>query len=181
MMPAWYNRMNRRERTLSIIVAGALFVILNLIIWSTLLGAIKSTHAQLAERKGVRKTQTIFLKERDLWKKREAWLKAHQPVLQSAGEASTLLDRVKQIAAKYKILLVNPAIGTGTAASDHQSVYASVETKSPWPPLVHFLYDIQQPDAFIVFEDMSLAIDGTDQTMMHGRFKIARWYAPQRR
>lgn len=181
MIPAWYQRMNSRERILAGIVVTVVFVLLNVFIWSMLLGAIGRKRTELVERKGVRKTQTVFMKERDLWKQREAWLKKNQPVLKSAEEASTLLEQVKQVAGKRKILIVNPAIGSSPSTSNYQSVFASIETKSPWPALVHFLYDIQQPGAFIVFEDVNLAIDGNDPTVMHGKLKIARWFAPSQR
>jgi hypothetical protein len=174
----WYQRMNRRERILAWLVAGTVFALLNLVIWSMLLGAAGRARTELTKLNATRKTQTVFMEERELWQKREDWLKKHQPVLQSAGEASTLLDQIKQIAAKHKILIVNPAIGSGDSAPDHQSVFASIETKSPWPPLVHFLYEIQQPEAFIVFENVNLAIDSSDPTAMRGKFKIARWFAP---
>ncbi len=174
----FYQRMNRRERLLAGLVVGVVVLLVNVFIWNTLLDAIGNTRKQLADRRAVRKTQTVFMKERDLWQKREDWLKKHQPVLQSAGEASTLLDHVKDVAKKHNLLIVNPAIGSGESAPSHQSVFASIETKSPWPALVKFLYDIQQPDDFIVFEDANLAIDSSDPTMMTGRFKIARWFAP---
>jgi hypothetical protein len=64
----------------------------------------------------------------------------------------------------------------GEPTADHQSVFASFETKSPWPPLVHFLYDVQQPESFVVFESVALQIDPADATMMRGKFKIARWF-----
>jgi hypothetical protein len=44
-----------------------------------------------------------------------------------------------------------------------------------------FLYDVQQPDAFVVFESVNLVIDSNDATMMRGKFKIARWFAPANR
>ena len=117
--------------------------------------------------------------ERDLWAKREKWLQQHQPVFKGAGEASTLLDeQLRPVAAKHTVLVENPAIGTGESTPNHQSVWASIETKSHWDALVHFLYDVQQPEAFIVFESVNLIIDPTDPTMMHGKFKIARWFAP---
>ena len=50
MIPAWYERMNRRERILSWIVAGALIVLLNLVIWSWLFGALGRARTQLATR-----------------------------------------------------------------------------------------------------------------------------------
>ena len=94
-------------------------------------------------------------------------------------EASALLDQVKQTAGKHNILLENPAIGSGDSNANYQGVFASVETKGPWPPLVRFLHEVQQPESFVVFENVQLAIDGTDPTMMRGKFKIARWFAPK--
>lgn len=174
-----FQRMNRRERMLAAIVAGAIFLLINILIWSSLLGAIKRTSAQVTTMKAARTTQKIYIKERTLWEKRDKWLNEHQPVSKGPGEASTLLDQVKQIAGKHNVLIENPAIGASDSTPDHQGVFASIETKSPWPPLVHFMYDSQQPDAFVVFENVNLQIDSADPTLMRGKFKIARWLAPQ--
>lgn len=179
MMPAWFQRMNRRERALSMIIAAALFLLINFVIWNSLLGMLGRTRADLASRKGVRAQQTVFLKERQMWERRDEWLKKFQPSLKSPVEASTLLDQVKQVAGKHKIQLENPQIGSGDSTPNYQGVFAAVETKSPWPPLVRFLYDVQQPESFVVFESVNLQIDSADATMMRGKFKIARWFAPK--
>ncbi|MGZ4985125.1 MAG: hypothetical protein ACXWAV_03410 [Chthoniobacterales bacterium] len=179
MSLAWFERMNPRERVLSLIVAGALFLLINLFLWSALLGSLGKARSDLALRKATRKEQTMFMKEQPMWEKRADWLKQNQPALKSPGEASTLLDEVKQAAGKHNVLIENPAIGAGDSTPNYQAVFASVETKSPWPPLVHFLYDIQKPESFVVFENFSLAIDSADPTMMRGKFKIARWFAPK--
>ena len=181
MMPAWYERMNTRERVLSWIVAGALATLLNFLILSWLFGALGRARIELAARKSARTEQALYVKERDLWLKRDQWIQQHQPILKDPAEASVLLDHLKQIAGKHNILIENPAIGAGETTPYHQTVFASIETKSPWPPLVHFLYDVQQPDAFVVFETVNLAIDSNDPTMMRGKFKIARWFAPAQR
>ena len=34
---------------------------------------------------------------------------------------------------------------------------------------------------FIVFDSVNIMIDGSDQAMMRGKFKIARWFAPVQR
>jgi len=182
-MPAWLERMNRRERLLSGGAAAAVFLLLNIFIWSWLLGAIGHARADLVAAKTSREEEEIFIKERPLWTKRDEWLQQHQPLLKNSGEAqTTLLDQLKQAASKQNILIENPAIGTGETTPNHQAVFASIETKSPWPPLVHFLYDVQQPDSFIVFESVNLMIDSSDATMMRGKFKIARWFtSPQRK
>ncbi|PYK10388.1 MAG: hypothetical protein DME65_10135 [Verrucomicrobia bacterium] len=181
MIPQWYQRMNPRERVLAWIAAGTVFVLLNLFILSWVFGALARAQKQIATRRATLAEETLYVKERDLWTKREEWIRQHQPTLKDPAEASALLDQLKQIAGKYNVLIENPAIGSGETTPYHQAVFASIETKSPWPPLVHFLYDVQRPDAFIVFENVNLAIDGSDPTMMRGKFKIARWFAPAQR
>lgn len=177
-LPAFFEKMNRRERLLSASIAGVLFLLLNLFIWSWLFGMAGRARTELAAQRAARKQQSIYLKEKNLWAKRDQWLQQKQPSLKNAAEASSFLDQLKQIAGKYNILIENPAIGSGETTPTHQTVFASIETKSPWPPLVHFLYDAQQPDAFVVFDSVNLIIDGGDATMMRGKFKIAKWFAP---
>jgi hypothetical protein len=178
MLPPWYERMSKRERLLAWLVAGTVFALLNFWFLSWIVGAIGGASRDLAARRAALGAQELYVKERDTWVKRDEWIRQHQPVLKNPAEASALLDQLKNVAGKYNILVENPAIGSGETTPYHQTVFASIETKSPWPPLVHFLYDVQQPDAFIVFESVNLAIDGSDPTMMRGKFKIARWFAP---
>lgn len=178
MIAQLLQRMNRREQLLAGAVALVVFFLANLFLWSWLFRAIGNSRVEVAKRKQARTEQTVLLREGDLWSKREQWLREHQAAFHGAADASALLDQLKQIAGKYSVLIENPAIGNGPAAGAYQSVFASIETKSPWPPLVHFLYDVQAPDAFIVFESANIAIDSSDPTQMRGKFKIARWYAP---
>ena len=177
-IPAWYQRMNQRERVLALGVAAVVFLFVNLFIWSWLFGAVGRSREELASRKATRAEQAVYMRERALWTKRNEWQQQQQPVFKSASDASTLLDQLKDIASKYDVLIENPAIGSGETTPYHQAVFASIETKSGWEPLVHFLYDVQQPESFIVFENVNLAIDSNDATMMRGKFKIARWFAP---
>jgi hypothetical protein len=179
---SWYGRLNRRERILLLVVGGVVFVLFNLMVWSWLLGALGRARAELAERKATRTQQAIYMQERDMWVKRDEWTRKNQPILSGPGEASKLLDdQIKPIASKYQVLIENPQIGSGETTPTHQAVYNSIESKSDWPDLVHFLYDLQQPDRFIVFENVTLSIDSNDATVMRGRFKIARWFAPAQR
>jgi Tfp pilus assembly protein PilO len=180
-LTAAYLRMNQRERMMTLVISGVLFVLINLFVWRTLLGGISNSRRELASRKSTRAEEVVYMRERDLWKKREEWLEKTQPELKSAEEAPALLDQVKQVAGKYNILIENPAIGSGETTPTHQTVFASIDTSGHWPDMVHFLYDVQQPDAFVVFETVNLAVDSNDATMMRGKFKIARWFAPAQR
>src|SRR5688572_6363272 len=111
MMPAWYQRMNKRERVLAAIVAGGVFFLLNLYVWGKLLDSLSQARSDLEARQNTRKVQELYIKERALWERRAEWLKEKQPVLKGPGEASTLLDQIKQIAGKHNIVIENPAIG----------------------------------------------------------------------
>jgi hypothetical protein len=178
MIAGWFQRLNKRERTLTMIVGTVLFLLLNWLIWSKLLGSLSKARVDLAERKETRKMQEVFIRERNLWETRAKWLKEHQPTLKGPGEASTLLDQIKEVGGKHNVLIENPAIGTSDATPERQAVFASFEVKSPWPPLVKFLYDVQQPESFVVFESITLNIDPADPTQMRGKMKLARWFAP---
>lgn len=175
---AAYQRMNRREQIMTLAIAAILFFLVNLFLWRSLLGSIGNSRRELATRTATRNEQIVYLREKELWKKRDEWLQKTQPTMKGAEETSTLLEHLKQIAGKYSILIENPTIGTGESTPTHQAVFASIETNSHWPELVHFLYDVQQPDAFVVFESVNLAIDNNDQTMMRGKFKVAKWFTP---
>ena len=182
MITAWFERMSRRERLLISIVGGVVFLLINLMIWSWLLHALGRARSDLAARKATRTQQAVYIKERDLWEKRDAWVREKQPALSGPGETSKLLDeQIKPIAAKHNVLVENPQLGSGESTPQHQTVFNSIETKSPWPALVHFLYDLQQPEKFIVFESVTVSVDTSDPTMMRGKFKIARWFAPASR
>ncbi len=180
-LTAAYLRMNQRERLMTLVICAILFLLINLFVWRMLLGSIESSRRELAQRKSTRAEQVVYMKEKDLWAKREQWIEKTQPAMKGAEEASNLLDQLKQVAGKYNVLVENPAIGAGETTPTHQTVFASIETSSHWPDLVHFLYDIQQPDAFVVFESVNLAVDNNDATMMRGKLKVARWFAPAQR
>src|SRR3954454_9176108 len=149
-IPDFYSRMTARERLMLFGVLGIVFLLLNLFVWSWVMGAIRQGRDDVGKREAQRKEQTIFIKERELWVKRDEWLQVHQPVIKTPAEASTLLKQLQDAAAKYNVLLENPQIGTGETTPAHRTVFASIDTRSPWKPLMQFLYDVQTPEAFIV-------------------------------
>jgi len=113
-----------------------------------------------------------------MWQHRADWLKKNQPSSSNPAEGSSLLTRVKEIAGRYNVQVENPQIGPVENTPSHQSISATFETKSGWEALVHFLYDMQRPEAFNVFENVNLMVDANDPTVMEGRFKVAKWFAP---
>jgi hypothetical protein len=178
MIATWLARMNQRERILALTVAGILFLLINLAIWNALLGMSAGARDEYASERSARAEQEFYLADEEMWRRRADWLEKKQPRSSNPAEASSLLTRVKEIADRYKVQVENPQIGPVESAPSHQSVSATFETKSGWEPLVHFLYDAQKPESFTVFENVNLMVNATDPTVMEGRFKIAKWFAP---
>ena len=71
MIATYLQRMSQRERVLALIVGGAIFLLFNWIVWSWLMGTLNSAQAELTARKAARQQQSVFLKERRMWEKRE--------------------------------------------------------------------------------------------------------------
>src|SRR3954468_17875597 len=180
-LPDFYVRMTSRERLLSLIVAGAVFVLINFLGWSWLAGAVRQGREDVQKRDAQRQEQNVFIKERDLLTKRDEWLQKHQPLIKSPAEASSLLTQLQEAGKARNVLLENPQIGTGETTPAHRTVYAQIDTKSAWRPLIQFLSDVQYPEAFIVFESVNLSVDSSDPASMRGKFKVARWFAPAQR
>ena len=51
MMPAWYQRMNARERVLAWVAAGTVFALLNFFILDWLFGTLATAQKQIATRR----------------------------------------------------------------------------------------------------------------------------------
>lgn len=178
MINQWLEKMNPRERMLSLIIGSVLFLLLNLFLWSTLLGMSGTAREGYAKQRKARTEQEVYLQEEGTWQKRADWVKQKQPQLASAAEASSLLTLVKEIAGKYDVQVENPQIGAVEKTPSHDAVSATFETKSGWEPLVHFLYAAQKPENFTAFETVNLMVDSSESTVMRGRFKFAKWGAP---
>src|SRR5437667_9683072 len=97
MIPAWYQRMNPRERVLSLVVAGLVVVLLNLWILSSLWGAVASAQKEFGTRRSKLAEQTVYVKERDNWTKRDEWMRQHKTVLNNTSESSALLQPLQEV------------------------------------------------------------------------------------
>jgi hypothetical protein len=106
-------------------------LVLNVFVSSWLFGVLRRACADLA-------FYVFYVKERDLWMKRDEWIRRHQPTFENPAEASILLEGLKQVAGKQNVLIQNPVIGSSEMTPTHKAVFASIETKGPLPPVVHF-------------------------------------------
>jgi hypothetical protein len=173
-----FSTMSRREKILAAIVAGAVFLLFNIVLLNIVAKRQTVLRAGIATKQLEIEAMRALVSERDLWTARDAWLEGKQPPLTNENTAGgQLLDRVKSLAGG-DVAVENPAIAAPGKTQHYRSVAVTVETKSLWPALVKFLHALQQPDQCIVLESANIQIDPADATKMKGRFKIAKWYAP---
>ena len=91
-----------------------------------------------------------------------------------------LLEEAKEIAQKHSIIVENPGFGgSGEVRPNYQAVSVTLETKSEWKNLIDFIYELQAPNSFIVFESAKIALDPSDKTQFRGNFRLSKWFAPK--
>ncbi len=186
---AFYQRLSPRERVLSLLVGGAVFIVANMIVLSVLLGGFRENRKDYADKSQDMRVQEIFAREQPTWAQRMAWLKTKQPPLLNRDRAGTeLFDQVQGAARVSAVLLTNPRIVPQAAnlagvkevgGHDYQAVSVEVDTESDWASLVRFFQVIQQrPENFLVFDLATLRTDPGNAARMKGEFRISKWYAP---
>jgi hypothetical protein len=171
--------MSSREQTLAIIVAAVVIIGGTLMLVESYISTRVALTARIVAEKKQLRSMRELLDQGALWAQREEWLQAKQPRLENADTAGVkLLDSVRELARRHAVLLDNLTIRPPEHRPNCISVALEIETKSPWSPLVEFLQELQTPEQFVALESANLKVDPADATQVHGRFKIARWYAP---
>lgn len=169
-----------RERNLLLIVGGLVAVFLNLFLINFFLKNRARLQQELRSKAGQLAAMQALYSERDKWAQRADWLKDKQPKLVNQDLArGQLLEEVRELARLTNVQPLEPQLNEPEFRPHCTAVIVSIETRSTWPALRDFLYQMQKPDRFIVFESVNLQTDKEDKTQMHGKFRIAKWYAPR--
>ena len=172
--------LSSREKWLAIVVGGALFVFANVFLIERFMQRGARLRADIAAKTKQLQHMQSLTEDLAFSEQRDTWLQARQPKLTNPDTAGVqMLNQIKELAKQHSVLLENPAIRLPDRQASYVSISVEVETKSSWKPLIAFLHDLQNPEQFIAVESANLKIDDADATKMHGRFKIARWYAPR--
>ena len=164
---------------LAAIVAGALFIVFNLL----LLGSLNRKQAALRGDLAAKQTEWQDIEslssQEEMWTRRDAILQNKLPKWTNEGQAGVELSNdLQRLAKANRVSIESPSIGLQQTTRFYRSAPVTIETKSSWSDLMHFLYSLQSPERFVAIEDATLKIDPQDSTAMHGKFTIARWYKP---
>jgi hypothetical protein len=179
-------QMSPRERALAFLVGTLVAVVLTFVLVKFFIGHQRNLTRQIADKTSTLAAMRTLIAERDLWEQRDAWLTQNQPKLDNANSAGVdLLEQVKQIGQKRSLTPTEAQIGiadpTGKSGgrSAYQAVSVTFTVKGKWDNIVNFLYDVQTPTNFLVFEKATLQLDKEDKTQVSGTFKLAKWFATQ--
>jgi hypothetical protein len=174
------QQMNAREKTLATIVGVLLVSLITYLLLSWFLTNHTKLKNQLRDRRAELAAMKTLSTERELWLQRDAYFREKQPPLSNPQSAGVeLMDETKEIAKNHSIVIENPLFGSPEVRPNYQAVTISLETKSKWEDLVEFIYEMQAPNNFIVFESAKLTLDQGDKTQVRGNFRLAKWFAPK--
>lgn len=180
---SWFQRLNRREKTLLVLVSSVVFALFNFLFFRFALDNSHRLQTALNTRTAEWKIARQLLTEADLWEARTKWLAEHQPKAPSDAETNRahveLMNQLKDAASATGVQLQDAEPLPVESTESHLAVSISVRTSSSWEALLKFLYAVQQPDSFIVVESSGLETEPKDAKQMQGRFKISRWFAPR--
>jgi hypothetical protein len=172
--------LSSREKWLAGVVAAVLVIGATALLIDGYMRQRTALRVEISSRTKQLRLARKLAEDLNFWQQRDEWLRTAQPKLSDGDAAGVqLLDRVKELAQKHSVLLENPALRPADRQASYTSVAVEVETKSAWAGLVEFLRELQSPEEFIALENANLKIDPADPTQLRGRFKIARWFAPQ--
>ena len=171
-------QLSKRERMLAAIVGVAVVVVLNLVVINYFIKNQRRLSAELAGKAAQLSTNTLLFADKDMWGEREAWLKKVQPKLENEGKAAVnLKDEIDEVAKKTSLQVLEPQLGTVGRNPQAITVFVTIDTKGSKEAMRDFLYEMQTPERSIVFESANLQFDKDDKTLMHGKFRVAKWYA----
>ncbi len=182
---AFYDRLSRRERVLVLLVAGAVFIVLNVVVLRGLGASFRNLSAQRKQKSFEADTLRVYLAEKPRWTQRVQWLRDKQPPLVNRDVAGVKLeDQIKTVADQNKVILTThqilpaPVGALAQNAADYQALTVQLESKGDWLGMIKFLAAVQRPENLIAFETASLRTDPADSKVMRGQFRVAKWFAP---
>jgi Tfp pilus assembly protein PilO len=170
--------MTSREKTLAMIVGAIILVVVNLFLFNFFMKNYRRLKTDFAAKKEQLEVMHGLYADREMWDARDGWLKDHFPKLQNESTASPeLLERIKNQAKTHSVQLENPSLGVTQKKPNYTGAPVTFDTKSTWHDLSAFLFELQNPEQFIVVESVDLKVHPSENTQMQGKFRVAKWFS----
>ena len=171
--------MSKREKSLAFLVGGALFLLLNFVLFKFFL----RNHTELRQNIATTQGKIDDLKRRDseraMWAERDMWLTANMPVLGDEQVATREVGLfIKEIAQKHGVLIETPSPSLPVPGQFYRALRYKITAKGTKAPMFEFLRELQQPRHFLVFDPVDIKIDPAEKTQLIADVTVTKWFAP---
>ncbi len=166
----------RNEKILLAILAAIIFLGGNFYGYRWLAQKQTSLELKAAEMRGDEAEAKIVLQQADLWAKRSAWIKEHQPDIGDEGESKAkVLDTVTKGARDHKLEIIEQSLNDVQHGESGTHINVAIKVKGSMQDLCQWLTEIEKPDQFYAVALFSLKAD-QDQKSMVCTLQVARYF-----
>jgi len=128
------------------------------------------------ELKADRTEAEVDLQKQDLWTQRQAWIKAHEPVLTDEGDTKAkVLQYVLKGARDHDLKIAEENLDDVQRGAGGTRVNVGLKMKGSMQDICGWLTDLQKPDSFYTVSQLSLKAD-EDQKSMDCTLQLARYF-----
>lgn len=118
-----------------------------------------------------------LLARKEFWDQRSAWLAEKQPPFTKAGEATTsILNLVDELASKHGVSIPLKQPNEGSERAGLTSAAVTLKVVGEMKPVMNWLYDLQQPSAFISVPAMTITPNDEDSAKIELNLRIEKWF-----
>jgi hypothetical protein len=171
--------LNPRERTLALLFGAVIFGLANLIVLPRLRGWGRSLQEQRADLEGRALGAESWLGQKELWKQRGQWLATQQPVWTSELTPAVLVDKIRRYSADHGVLVLEQNFVELPATPAYSPIALRLRLSGPFAGMISWLYDLQQPDNFILCQSFSCGAQGDDASAMTWEITLAQLFRPK--
>jgi hypothetical protein len=171
--------LTKSEKRLSGILVLALFAMANFFGLSYIFELASDSVRVVADLRSQEQSNSIWLREKDLWLKRKQWIEKSQPRIQpNQAPQSDLLESLTASAKSSQLQILEQSFGEIQAKPNYQSVSVRFKLSGALQNVVKWLVQVQQPELFQAITSFSLK-SGNEPPTVNVELEVARWYAPK--
>jgi hypothetical protein len=174
------SQMSQREKTLALLVGGAIAILLNVFLFQFFLGKYNQSRTdKLAAEKKLQMFR-LLESEREKWSKRDAWLTSRLVPMGDQDVANKhQREALQEIAKKHQVLIESIAPGVPNRLPAYTSLGIRLECKGSWKQMPLFLDELQSPENFTAIEALELKVDPTDKFVLRASMTVAKLFSPK--
>jgi Tfp pilus assembly protein PilO len=173
-----WSALSPSERRLMAVMGLVAAVLLNLVLFKFCRTKYLAFREQIESKEREIADLELLASGKDVWLQRSAWVDSAQPRLENEALAgNNLLNALKETASKHGVTITKPQIGVAVPQGKSVAVPVQFEVRTSWKSLGAFVYELQGPGQFMVFQQARLKVDPNDKTLMLAEFTVAKWFA----